>query len=130
MPQITLEYTSNIKQKIDFRDLFADLHKILSDVGGIRIKNCKSRAVCRDEYLIGDGSPDGAFVHVDLMLVKGRSDEWIKKIGDLILERLETAYGESKASLNLQITVHFSDLDRQRYFKFPAGTLTPIEEIN
>lgn len=130
MPQITLEYTSNVSQSIDFNKLFSDLHQILSDVGGIRIKNCKSRAVRRDDYLIGDGTPNGAFVHVELMLVKGRSSEWVTKIGNLLLEKLEAAYNESKVLLDLQITVHFSDLDRDRYFKYPSGTLTPLEEIN
>ena len=129
MPQITLEYTSNINQSIDFKKLISDLHQILSEVGGIRIKNCKSRAVCRNNYFVGDGSSTGAFVHVDLMLVKGRSAEWVEKIGNLVLEKLEAAYSESKDVLDLQITIHFSDLDRERYFKFPSGTLTPMEEI-
>ncbi len=129
MPQITLEYTSNITQAIDFNQLFSELHRILSDIGGVRIENCKSRAVRRDNYLVGDGAISGAFVHVELSLVKGRSAEWIDRIGSLTLEKLEAAYDDSKNSLDLQITLHFSDLDRERYFKYPSGTLTPSEQM-
>lgn len=129
MPQITLEYTSNISQHLDFQALFSDLHRILSETGGVRINNCKSRAVSREVFLIGSGETGGAFVHVDVLLVEGRSPRWIERIGGLMLESLERAFEESKRTMQLQITIHFRDLKRERYFKYPEGTLTPIEQL-
>ncbi len=129
MPQITLEYTANIEQAVNFSSLFSSMHQILSELGGVRIQNCKSRAICQDRYLIGDGAEQHAFVHVDVMLVAGRSQEWIQRLGNALLAALEETFAASKQNLELQITVNFSDVIRERYFKYPAGTLTPLEEL-
>ncbi|MDH3376091.1 MAG: 5-carboxymethyl-2-hydroxymuconate Delta-isomerase [Gammaproteobacteria bacterium] len=129
MPQITLEYTANIEQAVNFSSLFSSMHQILSELGGVRIQNCKSRAICRDRYLIGDGAEQHAFVHVNVLLVAGRSQEWIQRVGSALLEALEDAFAASKQSLDLQITVNFSDMIREHYFKYPAGTLTPLEDL-
>lgn len=130
MPQFTLEYTSNITQPIDFQALFANFHGILSEQGGVRIKNCKSRAVRRDEFRIGAGEANGAFVHVDLLLAEGRSQDWMQRIGGALLAALEAMFEPSKQILDLQITLYIRDLRRERYFKYPAGTLTPLAELD
>ncbi|MDH3692003.1 MAG: hypothetical protein OEU36_21395 [Gammaproteobacteria bacterium] len=130
MPHITLEYSSNITQTVNFEDLFSDFHRTLAEVGGVRINNCKSRGIRRDVFLVGEGDPKAAFVHVDVLLVEGRSQQWMQRVGQPMLQSVEQAFEESKRNLQLQITVHFRDLKRERYFKYPSGTLTPVEELD
>jgi len=123
MPQLTLEYTANIKQKIDFADLFAQLHQVLVDVGGIPLGNCKSRAYRLDDFHIGDGAAQHAFVHLVIRFLEGRSVEMKETIGQQSLQILKESYAPSFAVLNLQLTVEMQDIERSTYFKIPEGTL-------
>ncbi|MCP4539134.1 MAG: hypothetical protein GY832_18515 [Chloroflexi bacterium] len=117
MPQIMLEYTDNIDQPIEFRDLFADLHQALADAAGINIANFKSRARCLDTYLVGEGDARNAFVHLDLQLFEGRSSEIKREIGEHGLTVLKKHFAQSLSDYNMQITFQVRDIQRQAYFK-------------
>ncbi len=123
MPQISLEYTGNITQDIIAQDLFAPIHKILGDVAGIPIKNCKSRAIQLDDFFIADGEETNAFAHLEIRFIEGRSPEVKTTIGELCLEQLEAYFAESTSSLDLQITVEILDIHKPSYFKYPKGTI-------
>jgi len=73
MPQITLQYTANVDQEVNSMDLFSKVHQILSNAGGIKVENCKSRAFKLEDYYIGQGGSNNAFVHLDLAFLEGRS---------------------------------------------------------
>jgi len=117
MPHITLEYTDNIDQPIEFRDLFAELHQVLASIAGISIANCKSRARCLDTYHIGEGKAGNAFVHLEVRLLEGRSAELKREIGERGLEVLKKHFARSLSDRDLQITLGVRDMQRQAYFK-------------
>jgi 5-carboxymethyl-2-hydroxymuconate isomerase len=125
MPQLTLQYTDNISSQVDFNQIFSQLHDVLSEVAGIRIENCKSRAMALSDYRVGRGEAGGAFVHVEVAILAGRPMETREKIGRHMLEVLRTAYARPFGELDLQITVEVRDLQQDLYFKIPEGTLTP-----
>lgn len=124
MPQITLEYTGNLKQDVNWPALFAQIHKVLADVGGIQIGNCKSRATELKDYYVGEGEDRNAFVHLEVRFVEGRSRELKQELGRTILSVLEEQYRPSLGDFDLQITVEIDDIQREMYFKIPEGTLT------
>ena len=117
MPQITLEYTGNITQPIEFRALFAELHQVLANTAGIHIANFKSRARCLDTYHIGEGEAVNAFVHLDFQLFEGRPVELKREIGERGLSVLKKHFARSLNDHNLQITFQVRDIQRQAYFK-------------
>ena len=118
-----------------FDPLFAQIHGLLHEIGGIRIENCKSRAICHDQYFIGDGpagesaarpgARPGAFIHLDLRFLEGRSGEIRQAIGEAVLALLVESFGEVSNGLDLPVTVKVGDIRAAEYFKYPAGTLTP-----
>ena len=117
-----LQYTANVTQEIDFSTLFLDLHHVISDVAGIRIGNCKSRAVRLEHFCVGQGDPTGGFVHLDVRFLEGRTLAVKGALGRALLKTLEAAYAPSIAEHALQITVEIQDIQRGTYFKFPGGT--------
>ncbi len=125
MPQLTLQYTDNIGSPVEFDHLFSQMHEVLSEVAGIRIENCKSRAMALSDYRVGRGEAGGAFVHVEVAILAGRPLETREKIGRLLLEVLRAAYAQPLDKHDLQITVEVRDLQKDLYFKIPEGTLTP-----
>ncbi len=118
MPQLILEYSANIEQNIDFQELLSQLHHVLSETAGVSIGNCKSRAVKREDYCVGDGDEMNAFVHVDVGLFP-RDLEVKQAIGQQMLKVLENAYAPSMQDHNLQITVWVRDIQPEFYFKIP-----------
>ena len=117
MPHLKLEYSSNAKAT-PTRDLFLALHQILAD-HGVKIGNCKSRAVERDVFLVADGKTGEAFVHLDVRFMEGRSPELKTSIGNAMLSALREEFGDD----GTQITIEIRDIQRESYFKFPGGTL-------
>ena len=124
MPNIVLEYTSNVSQPIDFSELFSEIHKILHEVGGINLDNCKSRVLEMRQYHIGDGHPSNAFIQLSVAFLAGRSNDIKQQIGSECLACLKRFYEKSMARLDLQITVELADIQRENYFKYPEGTFT------
>jgi len=124
MPNILLEYTSNVSESIDFSELFTDIHKVLHEVGGINLDNCKSRASEVAYYHIGDGHPSNAFIQLSVAFLVGRSKDIKQQIGSECLACLKRFYEKSLARLDLQITVELADIQRENYFKYPEGTFT------
>lgn len=126
MPHLTLQYTDNIQRKPDFAPLFSRLHDVLSEVGGIQIGNCKSRAIRLEDYFVARGGPEHAFIHLDIAVLAGRSVDLKQEIGRFCLEALNHQLAPSFDGLELQITVEIRDMPKDAYFKIPEGTLTPL----
>ena len=79
------------------------------------------------QYYVGDGSVDNAMLHIQIAFMLGRSDELKKEMGELITQYLQNhltmLVPEIENKLNLQITVHFQDVLKNSYFKYPSGTI-------
>ena len=123
MPHLTLEYTDNITQGVDFPSLFSALHGILADEAGIQTDNCKSRCLRLDTYQVGLGAGQQAFVHLTMRILEGRPLEVRKAIAQRALALLEKTYNPSLDRLHLQITVEVTEMQRETYFKAPSVRL-------
>lgn len=119
MPHLTLEYTDNITQEIDFQALFAQLHQILADVGGIPIANCKSRAIRLSEYRIADGRAEHAFAHLMIRFLEGRSANVKREIGVQSVQALQAAFAPSFGPFEMQVSAEIQDIERQMYHRYP-----------
>lgn len=119
MPHLILEHTANLPDPVASGALFRRLHEILADVGGIDIGNCKSRAVRREDFLIGNGQTDEGFVHLDVRFLEGRPEALKQELGGRLLEALREAYAGARRPL--QITVEIGDIPRALYFKHSVG---------
>jgi len=124
MPQISLEYSSNIQDVTNFKQLFSAIHHVIHTSGRVLIENCKSRAICHKTYFIGQGNPMNAFIHLEVQWLEGRSTELKSQIGNELLSLLKKYYHSSMQQQNLQITVHIIDINRDSYFKLPKGSFT------
>jgi 5-carboxymethyl-2-hydroxymuconate isomerase len=118
VPHLVLEYTANVTQEVDWSALFSRLHRAVA-AAGAPLAGCKSRAVRHEDYFVADGRPGGAFVHLTVGLLSGRTDEAKAAIAGACLQLLVEEYRPSLDSLDLQITVELRDLHRESYQKVP-----------
>ena len=115
MPQIAIEYSGNLGASFDVRALAAEVHRLIAATVDTDLANCKTRLIALDRYLIGDGSPQEAMVHVDLRILSGRTDEQKKALGESVLAAALGCIGDH--SLRIQVTVEVRELDRANYHK-------------
>lgn len=113
MPHLVLEYTNNLEM-IDPEDVFLACHEIVVEIAGAKIGDCKSGAIRLDAFCIGEGNTKAAFAHLRVFLMQGRAAVVRKKVGEKLLEGLET-YVSSHGKV--QISVEVFELEKDFYFK-------------
>ncbi len=123
MPHLTLEYTKNLRDTPPTPELMLKLHRVLNEVAGIKIENCKSRWREVEEWVVADGEPGGAFVHLAMRFLEGRRPEVIGAVGRATLEILKKHFSPPPGKVELQVTVEVEEIRKAAYFKDPPGTL-------
>ena len=122
MPQITLQFTDNIKSLPKFNELFSEVHAAINAIAGIKIENCKSKAIQIERYYIGVGTNNKGFIHLEVKILEGRTAEIKSEMGKSLLQILKNKFKESISSLDLQITIEIIDILKNCYYKYPEGT--------
>lgn len=115
MPNITLEYSSNLMEIDSFSDFFAQCHKILAKDLPTDLINCKSRAISYSTYYIGDGQPKHAFIHLQIKIQPGRQPEIIQNVGKKIFKLLKKHFKKLIENFNLQLSLEIIEVGK--YFK-------------
>jgi 5-carboxymethyl-2-hydroxymuconate isomerase len=122
MPHIVLEYTSNVDgPQTGYGNLFAELHRVLVDILGVDVANCKSRAIRLDTYRVGEGEADSGFVHLGIKILEGRPVELRREVGERCLAVLSHHFSRARQKLKLQITVGVEGMERRTYLKTSSG---------
>lgn len=121
MPQVTLEYSSNIKEKDQIPSVMKKIHEILSETLPTYINTCKSRAFECDTFLVGDGNPEHAFIHCTLKILANRPKGIRLKVAQQVLTFLKEAFRDTLQSLRLQITVELTELS-EFYYKVASDS--------
>lgn len=120
MPQLTLEYSSNIFEKDNLVGLLQQCNQLLVETLPTELASCKSRAIECKIYAVGEGHPNNAFVHVELKIMPGRTQAILQNVGKKLLEILAKHFAVSLQQLQLQITVEINDLS-PNYFKVTSS---------
>lgn len=115
MPQLRLEFSSNIHEKNDMSSLFRQCHSILEKNLPTALNTCKSRAIECTDFYIGDGNHTHAFVHVSLKVMPGRGGDILENVAGKIMAVLKEHFAKSLGLLNLQITLEVMELEKTYY---------------
>ena len=102
MPHLVLEHSSNLIEKKTFSVLFEKCHTLLTETLPTERKSCVSRAMECDQYYVGEGNPNGAFIHVTLKVKAGRTADVLKRTGEAVLAVLKEHCAESSKQLALE----------------------------
>lgn len=127
MPHCILEYSDNIIETDETLDVLSDLHDLLVETGHFQLEDIKSRTVCYEEFHIGDGNPENAFIHLHLSILSGRSLELRQQLSQQVLSFLEVQYSASLEQLNCSITVEISEIFSETYCKAVNSDLNSPE---
>jgi 5-carboxymethyl-2-hydroxymuconate isomerase len=115
MPHCILEYSNNILDQPDVRQVLRGIHDVLAGTELFSLNDIKSRAVKHDDFFIGDGDASRAFVALTIQILSGRSGDVKADISRRAFEFLKQTYPQSIEELKCSITVQIVEIDRASY---------------
>lgn len=121
MPHCRLEYSGNIVDEVDARELLLELHEVLASSGELKREDIKGRAIRHEVFVVGDGAPDRAFVSLDISILSGRSDELKLQLAEQARLVLEKGFAGTLAERRCSLTVQVSEMHRASYQKMVSS---------
>ena len=92
MPHVIVEYSANIEADLSPDRLVDEIHQAAITSGIAEPVAVRTRLKRREHYRVGDGSPENAFVHIDVRGRKGRTPEQkagvVRGITDAVVREL------------------------------------------
>jgi 5-carboxymethyl-2-hydroxymuconate isomerase len=117
VPHLILEFSANVLDEPDHARLLLDLHQALAETGLFSLSDFKGRAVRHADFAVAEGSPDRAFVALNVQVLDGRSDEIKTRVAEICARILRAAYPRTAAGRRLSLTVQVSDIHRASYHR-------------
>jgi 5-carboxymethyl-2-hydroxymuconate isomerase len=115
MPHCILEYSSNVLDSPDMRQLCLGINRALMASGLFTLADIKTRAIKHECFVIGDGSDDQAFVTLNIQVLSGRADEVKAEISDRVLQVLVEAFPRTMEKMRFNLSVQISELHKPSY---------------
>lgn len=109
MPHFILEYTANLRSHASIEVLLPEVNRLLIDLGLYPIGGIRSRAIEYEHYAIADGSAPAAFVHANLKIGSGRTQEEKQRTGDALFSLLKEHFAEIFATSGLALSLELSE---------------------
>ena len=108
MPHFILEYSANLDDDLDLDGLFGALHKTAMETGVFALGGVRFRAHRCEHYLVADGDPDNAFVHLTARIGRRRDPDVRREVGEKIFntltEYLDGLYRERPLAISFELT--------------------------
>lgn len=105
MPHLIFECSDEIQLKLPFKQIFIELHQMLSDLLPTQISSCKSRVFPYCQYLVGDDE-NNLFIHLTIKILPGRTTEVKSKAAGKVIELLEQVANDlnmTKVSISVEV---------------------------
>lgn len=116
MPHIILEHSSNIKDKIDYKEFSKKMHKIFLSNGYLDPNALKSRYFIRDNYYIGDDS-NNFFIHLSISVLKGKTIEQLQNISKNAKQLMHDTFKESNIENPKAFSIEIREMNNELYLK-------------
>ena len=121
MPQIRLECSRAVADRLDAPALFAALHGVMVDEAGATLSACKSRIQIVEQVYLVDGAAPREMANLQIGLIAGRTEAVKKAVGQACLEHLKTALTAVGQETELHLSVLLVDMAPTDYFKTTVG---------
>jgi 5-carboxymethyl-2-hydroxymuconate isomerase len=122
MPHLTLEYSEGLADNESLALLCRKLARCLQDqrdggrlvypVGGIRVRALRCETFC-----IADGAIDAAFLHANLKIAAGRSEEVKRATGDALFDVVKEHFAEMFERQGLALSLEINEFSEAGAWK-------------
>jgi len=117
MAHIIIEYSANLRGQFDLDGFLGAVHGAALATGVFPIGGIRTRAYPAEHYVIADGNPDNAFVHISLRVGHGRDVETRKRACEAIFAVACQQLGAVFERSPLGIALEMQEIDPVLTFK-------------
>jgi 5-carboxymethyl-2-hydroxymuconate isomerase len=117
MPHLTVEYSANLRKKIDIQKLVEAVHQAALHTGVFEVAAVRTRAAGREHYVVADGHRDNAFVAIAVRVAPGRSPETRKRLGQEIFDAACSFLKDVYAATPMAISLEVLEIDNTAAFR-------------
>jgi len=111
MAHMVIEYSANLRDRVDLPAFLAAAHAAAVATGVFPIGGMRTRAYAAEDYVIADGHPDNAFVHIMLRVGHGRDLETRKRACDAIFATVCEQLQDLYARIPLGVSLEMQEID-------------------
>ncbi|PFG45430.1 5-carboxymethyl-2-hydroxymuconate isomerase [Vibrio sp. ES.051] len=112
MPNLVLEYSNSVEERVNVQGLLEDLHKTALESGLFEFASVKSRTLRCHHWLIGEEGSKVDFIHINFELLSGRTQEQKRELSRGLMGVLQ-----EQASHVHSLTVNIRDMDVDTFQK-------------
>jgi len=117
MAHIVIEYSAGLRERLELPALLSAVHQAALASGVFPIGGLRTRAYETQHYVIADGHPDNAFVHLSLKVGHGRDIETRRRASEAIFEAACRQLAPLYESQPLAISLEMQEIDPVLTFK-------------
>lgn len=117
MAHFIVEYSANLAGELDMPALLRDLGAAVEETGVFPLGGVRFRAVRCEDYLIADGDPANAFVHMTCRMGHGRPIEVRREAGTKIFDAMCRSLAPIFERRPLGISFEMVELHQELNFK-------------
>ena len=110
MPHCIIEYTKDVEQKVDIKNLMEVAFEAVDGSGLFDRKAIKARTIAYDQYMSGQDRDD--YIHVSVKILSGRTPAQKKMLSEQMIKKLTPHVGNTKS-----LTVDIINMDIDSYAK-------------
>ncbi len=108
MAHFIYEYSANLPEaQLDIPGLMEKMHTAAADSGIFPLAGLRSRAVCCEDFRVGNGAPNNAFLNLSMKVGSGRDLETRMAIGqqlfDILIEHLQPIFETRKLAVSFEM---------------------------
>lgn len=116
MPVIHFEYTNNLSIEKQVKPFMVEVHRALVSIIKTDLMTCKSAMTCHQDFLIGDGAENNAFIQLNIRMLPGRSKETKDELGHQLMKMIKENFAKEIEAHVTQIRVCLTEIDRDYYY--------------
>jgi 5-carboxymethyl-2-hydroxymuconate isomerase len=111
MAHIQIEFSANLRERIDFPRFLEAVHAAALGTGIFPIGGLRTRAYAAENYRIADGHPDNAFMHTMLRVGHGRDIETRKRACEVIFAAICDQFSGLLERMPLGLSLEMQEID-------------------
>ncbi len=116
MPNMVVEYSANIKAMADIPGLLKKMVDAAIAADVFPVAGIRARAYCCEDYIVGDGQPEYAFVSISARIARGRAEADKQRAFDAVWAAVKTHLDPVDKAFTLAISMDVEEFgDRLAY---------------
>ena len=117
MPHLILEYSANLEDQIEVKDVVSAVHDAAIATGVFPLAGTRTRTAKRNDYDIADRHPDNGFVHLTARIGMGRTVEVRQQAGQQIFDALTGALADRYEQGRLAVSFEIVEINAETSWK-------------